>query len=1025
MSLRQRIYINKIITIVVILAIVVLVAVQYQTHLSALSKESIIQDLAHELVTLSLVTNDYLTFLNESSQAQWQEQFNEMQTLIQQNGEIDSALAPHFASIEQEFGSLVDLARSTDEDETSAERQVVLRHASLSFYQSLQETASELDGFQNQIQTELLRTQRVALIATILLGLLLASIVLIVANSYIRLIIHPLNQLMKGVTELESGNFNHSLPIDDGRGTIQSTNELGQLAVAFNRMAKQLQLTLADFQQELATNLAITDRLRASENQFRTIFNIASLGIAQADPATRRLLAVNDGYQSITGYTTEELLSMTIQDITHPDDREADWERFSRAMREDDSYTTEKRYVCKDGTTIWVRLNVAFIRNDTGEAISTVAICEDISDRKRAEEKLRKSESLLRETQKLAHIGGWEWDIAEQKMYWSDETYRIHGFTEEEIESGSPELIQRSAACYEPDDRPVILTAFEKCITDGISYSLEFPFTTLKGERKWILTMASPVWDQNKIVSVRGNIIDITEQHEAANALREREQLLSEILDTDPTMVYLVDHDGRVVMANQAMADIYKTPLDQLIGKTLHDFATMGLISQANADAFLHHDRLVIETQEKLFTHEESAQLADGSTVWCQTLLTPFNQTDKPPLALGVSVDITARKQAEDSLRESEEKMRSIFRVAPTGIGMVKDRMIMEVNPHICEMTGYTKEELTGQNARLLYPTQQDYDFVGTEKYRQIAAGGTGEVETRWVTKEGAIIDILLASTPLDVDDLSKGVTFTALDITERKKAEEYIRNMNDVLEDMVQNRTEELQKANEELRSFAYSISHDLRAPLRAIDGFSRIVMDEYAEQLTADARRYLNLCRENAITMSNLIEGLLAYSRTGHQAIHLQMVEPDTLVRTVLADLRHEYPEHPAQVSIEHLPACLADPILLKQVYQNLLQNAFKFTSAKPASQIKIGCDKMRGQTVYYVKDNGVGFDMRYADRLFGVFQRLHRASEFEGTGIGLAIVQRIIHRLGGEVWCEADVDKGATFFFTINPAQGLTHE
>ncbi|HET59135.1 MAG TPA: hypothetical protein ENN32_02045, partial [Chloroflexi bacterium] len=272
---------------------------------------------------------------------------------------------------------------------------------------------------------------------------------------------------------------------------------------------------------------------------------------------------------------------------------------------------------------------------------------------------------------------------------------------------------------------------------------------------------------------------------------------------------------------------------------------------------------------------------------------------------------------------------------------------------------------------------------------------------------------------------LSKGVTFTALDITERKKAEAFIRNMNVVLEDMVQNRTAELQKANEELRSFAYSISHDLRAPLRAIDGFSRILIEEYAEQLTADARRYLNLCRENAITMGKLIEGLLEYSRTGRQGIHLQMVEPETLVRTVLADLRHEYPDHSAQISVGRLPACLADAMLLKQVYQNLLQNAFKFTSKKTSSQIEIGCDKINEQVIYYVKDDGVGFDMRYADRLFGVFQRLHGMTEYEGTGIGLAIVQRIIHRLGGEIWCEAEVDHGATFFFTINPTEGLTND
>jgi len=636
MSLRLRIHINTILTIIFILAIVSLVVVQHQGQLKVLRKEAIINDLTRELVTLSFATSDYLNFLNEPSQTQWQNQFSSMQTLSRQNDDIASALDPYFADIDERFDLLVELTDSAENAEVNTDRHDALPTASISLYLALQETANSLDALQKATQTELFQIQRNTLIGAIVYFVLLSAILIAVANSYIRFILRPLNQLVKGVTQLESGNFDHQLPINRGNGSIQSSNELGQLAVAFNRMARQLQLTLADLQQELATNLAITERLRASE-----------------------------------------------------------------------------------------------------------------------------------------------------------------------------------------------------------------------------------------------------------------------------------------------------------------------------------------------------------------------------------------------------EKMRSIFRVAPTGIGMVIDRVIMEVNSRICEMTGYTKDELIGQNARLLYPTQEDYEFVGSEKYRQIAQSGTGEVETRWLKKDGDIIDILLASTPLDVDDLSKGVTFTALEITERKKAEAYIRNMNVVLEDIVQKRTEELQKANEELRSFAYSISHDLRAPLRAIDGFSRILIEEYAEQLTVDARRYLNLCRENAITMSKLIEGLLEYSRTGRQGIYLQMVEPETLVRTVLADLQHEYPDHPAQISVGRLPACLADAMLLKQVYQNLLQNAFKFTSKINPSQIEIGCDKINEQVIYYVKDNGVGFDIHYADRLFGVFQRLHGMTEYEGTGIGLAIVQRIIHRLGGEIWCEAELDHGATFFFTINPTQGSTNE
>ena len=227
-----------------------------------------------------------------------------------------------------------------------------------------------------------------------------------------------------------------------------------------------------------------------------------------------------------------------------------------------------------------------------------------------------------------------------------------------------------------------------------------------------------------------------------------------------------------------------------------------------------------------------------------------------------------------------------------------------------------------------------------------------------------------------------------------------------------------QLEAANQELEAFSYSISHDLRAPLRAMDGFSRILLEEYAPQLPAEAQRYLGLVRDNAQQMGHLIEDLLAFSRLSRQPLNKQTVAPAELVRQVLAELRAEQEGRKVEVTIGDLPACEADPALLKQVWVNLLSNALKFTRKREDAQHRNRCPSQirQPECIYFVKDNGVGFDMQYANKLFGVFQRLHRAEEYEGTGVGLAIVQRIVHRHGGRIWAEAEVDKGATFYFTL---------
>ncbi len=379
---------------------------------------------------------------------------------------------------------------------------------------------------------------------------------------------------------------------------------------------------------------------------------------------------------------------------------------------------------------------------------------------------------------------------------------------------------------------------------------------------------------------------------------------------------------------------------------------------------------------------------------------------------VGTCTDITERKRAEAELRQ----MSHLIDLAPDAIFIRnRDGTIRSWNRGAERMYGWTKVEALGHISHDFLATRFPVSLADLED--RIARDGSWEGELIHSRRDGARI-VVASRQVLDREERGEPTVVLEMnrDITERKRADDELRRLKGELEERVVMRTAQLEESNKELESFAYSVSHDLRAPLRAIDGFCQILVTEHAPGLDGEPRRYLQRVSENTRKMGRLIDDLLHFSRLGRQAMTRQPVAMADLVRQCLEELQGEREGREVEVILGELPPCRADAALLKQVWLNLLANALKFTRGRAEARIEAGSFARDGETVYFVRDNGVGFDMAYADKLFGVFQRLHRQEDYEGTGVGLALVQRIIHRHGGRVWAEAGPDRGAAFFFTL---------
>jgi len=375
------------------------------------------------------------------------------------------------------------------------------------------------------------------------------------------------------------------------------------------------------------------------------------------------------------------------------------------------------------------------------------------------------------------------------------------------------------------------------------------------------------------------------------------------------------------------------------------------------------------------------------------------------------------RKKAEEALLSSEERYRSLVELSPDALFVAAENRIVFINSAGVRLLGAANgEQLVGRLVKdILHP--EDWP-AARERLEDLRENGKSVpfLEQRLVRLDGTPVDVEIAAAPL-VFAGKPAAQVIAHDIGERKRAEEEIRNLNVDLEQRVRERTVELEAANKELEAFSYSVSHDLRAPLRHIEGFVEILTATTASSLDEESGRHLQTIADSAKQMGRLIDDLLTFSRTARAELTKTTTDLAALVQAAIHDLEQEARDREVEWIIGKLPSVQADLALLRQVLLNLLSNALKYTRTRKQARIEVGSSTSNElEHVLFVRDNGVGFDMRYAHKLFGVFQRLHRASDFEGTGVGLANVRRIISRHGGRTWAEAELNKGAAFYFSL---------
>jgi len=500
-------------------------------------------------------------------------------------------------------------------------------------------------------------------------------------------------------------------------------------------------------------------------------------------------------------------------------------------------------------------------------------------------------------------------------------------------------------------------------------------------------------------------------------ALRASELSYRRLFEAAQDGILILDvATGRITDVNPFLVNLLGFSRAEMLGKTVGELSpfkdvvsNQAMLERLQLEGYVRYEDLPLKTK-------------DHRDIDVEFVSNIYQAGDRKVIQCNIR-DISRRKQAE---RTSKLLAAIVESSDDAIIGKDLNSIVASWNKGAEKIFGYTAGEMLGTSILRLIPAdrqEEENQILGKIKQGESVL----HFETRRQTKDGRQIDVSVTASPInDAGGRVIGVSKVARDVTERKQAENQLKvsfkeieDLKAELEERVVKRTAELEAANKELEAFSYSVSHDLRAPLRAVNGFAAIVLEDYGPQLPEEGRRYLERIRNGGQRMGVLMDDLLAFSHLSRQSVNRRRVDSSKLVRETLEELKPQWEGRRIELRLGELPPCQADPVLLKQVWVNLLSNAIKYSRGREPAIIEIGCLPEPGATVYFVRDNGAGFDMQYANKLFGVFQRLHRADQFEGTGVGLAIVQRIVQRHGGRVWAEAQLNQGAAFYFTIEAA------
>ncbi len=803
----------------------------------------------------------------------------------------------------------------------------------------------------------------------------------------------------------------------------------------------------------------ITDRKQAeaarrtSEERYRTLFEYAPDGIVIAD-AQSNYLDANASMCRMLGYTHDELIRLHAADIV-VETEVAQVAPALATIKAGAGYHREWQFRRKNGTTFAAEVRATMMPDG-----NLLGMIRDISERQRTAETLAAERTLLRTL----------FDLLPDYIYVKDPESRFLACNDRCAGrfgvAATRDLIGKSDVDFFPAEFAAKFRAEELAVLRGIPViDREERWTRADGGREIIQTTKVPLRDgAGKIVGIIGCGHDITKRKRDEETLAAERTLLRTLIDLLPDSIYVKDATSRFILLNEACArNSGVAAAADMLGKSDADFLAAGVAARSR------NIELNVLRGGSLVNHEHPFVRPDGMRQVLLTTKVPLRDGAGNIVGIvGTSRDITESKRAEESIRRlnSELEQRVIERTAQwetanaelhrsraifinlfeslPGLYLVltPDLKIVTASDAYTKATLTTRTSIVGRGLFEVFPDNPD-DAAATgvsnlraslERVRQTAAPDTMAIQKYDMRRPDGTFEehfwspinspVLGADRRLEyivhrveeVTDfvrqksLSVGTTIEIRARMEQMEAEVFQSSQK------VQAANRGLEAANSELEAFSYSVSHDLRAPLRAIDGYSRAVLEDFGAQLPADGQRQLQTIRHSALKMGQLIDDLLRFSRLSRQPLSRHAVDTEKLVQSALADLAADQAGRQLQVKIGALPPSDGDPSLLKQVWVNLLSNALKYTRRRAAATVEVGWQRRDDADVFFVRDNGSGFDMQYAGKLFGVFQRLHRQEEFEGTGVGLAIVQRIVSRHGGRVWAEAAVDQGATFYFTL---------